>query len=321
MAFTEVQAPVSLLLNRGLTTSAKLIWLVSRLSGPCGPAVLQSRSCLSRPTILKGLSELTAAGWYDQTGPLEPAPAGASLLLPGDLLMDGKLAAQARLLYGVLRLTAAFRESKGKTTYAELSQLTGCGLKSMRSAMRCLTIARWLKVDQKHQQAPIQFELLNPVYARSKADFAKMRSRLIKGKYGGETLMRAYLSLLIESDQFQDNANPGFLVNPLTGELLQFDRFYPPGVAFEFNGPQHDGPTERFPDLEDFKQLRARDLMKAGACLERGVKLVIVRGPDLSLTGMQQKVGHLLPLRDLQGKERLIEHLENKSRRYRQSAG
>lgn len=55
--------------------------------------------------------------------------------------------------------------------------------------------------------------------------------------------MREYLSLMIDSGEFEDNAAPGFLVNPLTDERLQFDRFYPPGVAFEFNGPQHYGAT------------------------------------------------------------------------------
>lgn len=72
--------------------------------------------------------------------------------------------------------------------------------------------------------------------------------------------MREYLSLLVDSDHFEDNATPGFLVNPLSGEELQYDRFYPPRVAFEFNnGPQHDGPTALYASGRDIRRLRARD--------------------------------------------------------------
>lgn len=45
--------------------------------------------------------------------------------------------------------------------------------------------------------------------------------------------------------QTPTNASPGYLINPYTGERMQFDRYYPPGVAIEFQGAQHDGPTKR----------------------------------------------------------------------------
>lgn len=58
--------------------------------------------------------------------------------------------------------------------------------------------------------------------------------------------MKEFLSLVVDSDRYEDNATPGFLVNPFTRERLELDRFYPPSVAFEFNGPQHYGATELF---------------------------------------------------------------------------
>jgi len=132
--------------------------------------------------------------------------------------------------------------------------------------------------------------------------------------------MREYLSLIVDSDEFQDDATPGFLVNPLTGEKIQFDRFYPPDVAFEFNGPQHYSPTELYLDEEAFKNQRARDLIKIGLCTERNIKLEIIRAPDLALHRMKEIAGRHFPLRNLEGHEPLIRYLETQSRKYRYRA-
>ena len=42
----------------------------------------------------------------------------------------------------------------------------------------------------------------------------------------------------VDSDNYQDNASPCFLVNPFTREN-GVGPLYHGGVAFEFNGPQH----------------------------------------------------------------------------------
>ncbi|MGE5672762.1 MAG: hypothetical protein ACM3XM_02605, partial [Mycobacterium leprae] len=134
----------------------------------------------------------------------------------------------------------------------------------------------------------------------------------------GEGLMREWLSLLVDSIDYQDGATYGFLVNPRTGMPMQFDRFYPPGVAFEFHGPQHFGPTEKFTAKESAEQ-QARDLMKLGICVTRGITPVVVVADDLSLEGMRRKVGQLLPLRHLTENELLLDYLESRSTQYRQS--
>jgi hypothetical protein len=107
-----------------------------------------------------------------------------------------------------------------------------------------------------------------------------------------------------------------FLVNPQTGERLEFDRFYPPNWAFEFHGAQHDGPTERSSQAEVEAQ-QLRDLIKAGICVYRGIHLVVIRAADLSLDGMIKRVGGSMPLRDLTGQEALIDLLEDASIAYR----
>lgn len=327
MKVAAVQAPVSLLMDQSLSASAKVIWMVSRLHapvGPTGPTLLQTCSGLSRPTTLKGLAQLTAAGWYaaargERAAAIDRAPAGATVSVPGDLLADRSVGARARVLYGLLQVTPAFQGRSGRVTYPHLSRLVGASPNTVKAAVRELAQAGWLQAAQCHRLAPVRFSLGHPALARSEAEVARVRRRLEKAPFLGEALMREYLSLLVASDHFEDDATPGFLVNPFTDERMQLDRFYPPGVAFEFNGPQHYGPTDRFSG-DDAARQRGRDYLKLGICVTRGIELVVVHAADLTLRAMQEKVGDSLPLRDLGGWEPLVDFLRPVSRRYRLAA-
>lgn len=327
MNTTVVQAPVSLVLDPGLSPPAKLIWMVLRLyadRGPARPALLETYTGLSRKTVLKGLAELAATGWYsatpgEHTGAIDRAPSGARVHVPGDLLADRRVGIQGRLFYGHLQLTPEFRHPTGQFTYADLSSLTRASFHTIRRAVRALVETGWLQITQKNQLAPVQFSVRNLGLARGEAAVARAQQRLEEAPFYGEALMREYLSLLVDSDDFEDDAAPGFLVNPWTDERMELDRFYPPGVAFEFNGPQHYGATDRFSGEYAAKQ-RGRDYMKLGICVTRGIRLVVIHPEDLALETMRQKAGHLLPLRDLNGHEQLTAFLESVSRRYRLAA-
>lgn len=324
---TVVQVPVSLMLDPSLPPSAKLVWMALRLPADSNPArvsLLMARTGLTRKTIGKGLSQLADAGWYatvagEHTGAIDRAPAGARVPIPASLLSDHRVGVQGRLLYGCLQLTAQFTDPAGQITYTCLSGLTGTSLHTVRRAVRELAETGWLLITQRNQLAPIQFSLCNARAAHGKIEVEGAQRRLEAATFRGEALMREYLSLLVDSDQFEDDAAPGFLVNPLTGERMQLDRFYPPDVAYEFNGPQHYGATDLF-SREQAAQQRARDYMKLGICLTRGISLVVIHAEDLSLQTIRRKVGHLLPQRDLHGHEHLIAYLESVSRRYRLAA-
>ncbi|HYF92118.1 MAG TPA: hypothetical protein VD969_07710 [Symbiobacteriaceae bacterium] len=56
-----------------------------------------------------------------------------------------------------------------------------------------------------------------------------------------------------------------------------------------------------------------------GICAERQIPLVIVLPEDLTLQGMQHKIGRLLPTRDPAGADLLTDLLEMESHDYRQS--
>lgn len=327
-----VQAPVPLLLSPDLPASAKVVWMVSRL-GPGGDRVsttwLSATAGLSRPTVLTGVALLTSAGWDPQQrpeggqpqtphsprGPNTPDRPGGSASVPIALLTNPRLGAQAKVLYGVLLLTPGFNHPSGTFTYAELAGLTHASRNRLARALNQLVRADWLKVDRAHRLARIRFELSFPGFEAGMIALTGAQRRLSRGTFFGEGLMREYLSLLVDAEDYENDAAPGFLVNPRTDEHLQLDRFYPPRVAFEFNGPQHYRGTQLFTADEANRQ-RERDYIKMGICWSRGIELVIVHPEDLTLEGMRLKIQDLLPLRDLTGCELLIDYLESESRAY-----
>lgn len=307
MAVREVvRAPAQLLASSELLPSARLIWLVAWHRDDWSPATVERYSGLARSTVLRGLALLKASGWLGSS-----TRAGRKAEVPGALLTDQRLGINARLLYGVVQLAgSAF-------TYAELSTMAGMSINTVKRGIAELTKAGWLQITQQHKFAPVHVQTASPQVPRAKAEVELARQRVEEAPYRGEALMREYLSLLIDSDLFEDNASPGFLVNPFTEERMEFDRFYPPALAFEFNGPQHYGPTQRYPNAA---QQRGRDYIKLGICTERGIQLTTIHPEDLSLKGMTAKLDNHLPQRDLTGRHELIRFLEAASRSYRRDA-
>lgn len=266
---------------------------------------------------MRGLAQLEAAGWLPAR--LDDGRNQAAAV-PEELLLDRRVGVQGKLLYAVLQLKVGYQGAAGQFTYAELSGLTGVSLVTVKQAVKGLHKTGWLALSQANKFTAIHFSLHNPVAERREAEAEAANRRLEEAAFLGEALMREYLSLIVESDEYSDNASPGFLINPFTDETMQFDRYYPPHVAFEFNGPQHYGPTARYAsEAESWKQ-RGRDFIKMGICVARGIHLLVLHPEDLTLALIRQKVAGLLPLRNLNGHEPLIAYLESVSRAYRRKA-
>jgi len=294
-----VHLPVSRLLDPDLTASAKLLAIAVRLHPAADPAELEALTGLSRQTVLTGLRQAVVRN---------RAIKGPSVQVPHNLVSDRRVGAQGKVLYGLLQLTPGFRSQRGQFTYASLSALTRLGSNTLKRAMIDLTQAGWVQPSQKSRVSPIQFTLGTPEMRRCQEAVSRARKRLKRARFEGEAIMHEYLSLLIDSDQFTDNARPGFLINPLTHERLELDRFYPPRVAFEFHGTQHHEASEKFTQ-DQVKAQRVRDLIKAGLCFYQKIRLVVVYADDLSLQGMIHAIGQSMPLRDLAGHEQLIDEL------------
>jgi len=303
-----IQVPASLLLDPDQTAPVKVIWMALRLHPEAGPAKVEALTGLCRHTVLNGLAQLAEF----------PRPRGGPRVqMPVALLAERGVRAPAKVLYGLVQILPNFRGSRGQFTYAALGALTKLSTNTLKRAMIDLSGAGWVSTTQKTRLSPIILKLGTPEGRRSEAEAAVAQRRLRRANFGGEAIMQEYLSLLVESRDFADNIRPGFLVNPLTQERLELDRFYRSKmVAFEFHGDQHEHVSGRFTQAEVDNQ-RLRDLIKAGLCLYEGIHLVIVHAEDLTLQAMSRKAGRCLPLRDLAGKGRLIDLLEDASIKYR----
>lgn len=302
-----LQVPASLLLNPAGTAPAKLVWMALRLHPDAGPAKVEALTGLSRHTVLNGLAQAA-----DLRHPRE----GPRTQIPVALLAEKRVRAPAKLLYGLLQTLPTFRSMHGQFTYRDLAGLTRLSPNTLKRAMSELIGSGWVRLTQKTRLSPFHFKLGTPEQRSREAEAAVASRRLKRAKFGGEAIMQEYLSLLIDSTDFTDNARPGFLVNPLTQERLELDRFYRVDkVAFEYHGEQHERATGRFTQKQVDDQ-RLRDLITAGLCVYEGIHLVIIRAEDLSLQGMIAKVGSCMPLRGLAGQERLIDVLENASIAY-----
>lgn len=306
-----VKVPASLLLDPHLTPAAKLVWLLCQMAAANGEKAthrqLAAASGLSRHSVGRGLSQRSAAA--------TAANAPGSVAIPTELLRDQRLSTQEKLLYGVLKLTP------GPLTYAELAARCNVSSTTVKRSARNLQTAGWLEISQRHKHSPIEFTLRNPAKAQDRQSVDAVARRIRRARYSGEAIMREYLTLLVDSPDYADDASPGFLKNPFTSEKLQLDRYYyTAGVAFEFQGPQHAGPTALFPDPNEAFRQQARDWMKQKMCAQRGIQLVTLEARDLSLPAIRQKIPALLPLRDEQGCEAVLRYLEATSTGYRKKA-
>lgn len=306
MTNRSISVPVALLLDPDLTASFKVLWIATHLTPTVDLAELEQLTGLSRPTVVAGLA-LTKGLNRSVTGP--------RVKIPTALLAERAVRPQAKLLYGLLQTLPSLRHQSGFFTYTSLVAYTQLSRNTLKQAIAELAGAHWIQTNQANRISPIEFTLSTPERMRGLEAVRRAEGRLKRSRERGEALMKEYLSLLIDSDTFTDNARPGFLINPLTEERLEFDRFYPPSVAFEYHGDQHDRPTKRFNEAA-VKEQQLRDLIKAGLCMYGGIRLVIVRAEDLSLKGMQRRIGQYLPLRELAGHGALIDLLEEMSCRY-----
>ncbi len=329
-----VEVPLALLRSRSLTPSAKLLWITLYVDAKVGrqrshsPTRLALRTGLARSTVYESLSQLSASGWLLAR---RKPPVGRRrwqavqchiddrtlVKIPMELVGALRtVSPQAVLCYGLLQATPGFKGTMGQFKWAEFSELTSWHPKTVKRAVRSLIEAGWVATTQKNRLTPVRFRLQHADLARKE----DVQRRLERSEYRGEAIMRECLSLFVDSQEFVDNARPGFLVNPSTGERMELDRFYPlHRVAFEFNGQQHYAPTGRFSRRQVDAQ-RKRDATKRRICMEHGITLIVIKTDELSLATLLQKIGGCLPLRNVRGYERTIDYLENVSSNYRKSA-
>lgn len=332
MRCPQLQVPLGLLLDRNLTPAAKLVWIVChgdaalKLKRSHAPTQLAYRTGLARSTVYEAFGQLERTGWCSidrdpsagkpTMRTLKPQRASVrSVGIPLDLV-ESRRRPQAIICFGLLQALPSYKRGRGQFKWDDLSKLADWHPRTMKRAVHSLVDSGWVAIHQENRVAPISFVLQHADEAWKRG----AQARIGWSPYRGQALMLEYLTLIVESKEFVDDAATGFLVNPRTQQLLEFDRFYPlHRVAFEFNGRQHYEPTERFSQRQVEVQ-RARDATKRSICARQGITLIVVHAEDLSLEGMLRKIGSRLPRRDLRCYSRTIRYLEHASLAYRMAA-
>lgn len=236
-------------------------------------------------------------------------------LISTELYADRRLSSCAQSLYQASRFQPAL-------SLTALSKKTGYSLSSVSRACAELVSCGWAKASPVGREKHLFLTAPEIVQLKQAALFEKVYwMQPLKGEF----LTKVLLDALITSRTFLDNARPKWLVNPLTGEQLEFDRVYfslahglepenidsatfepkdCPIYPFEYHGPQHYRTTLRYPDPDELRRTQARDLIKKGRCADLGVTLVVVNYRDLSPRAMAKRVPKGLPRGrpDLDGK-------------------
>jgi hypothetical protein len=306
--------PFSVLNGTEQSANTRLIWLLLCREPPVPDSRLRKLSGLDCRTIATIRSALARAPLVSCCA----RPHQSCAAIPWPLLTNPNLSAGARLLYGQLQGVPNFAHPGGSFTCAALSHLTKSSDDALRRAVAELVTTGWLTITQTNRKSPLCFELRNPVSAQLRARISRVRRRVKRAQHRGEALLREFLTLLVNLDDYEENASPDHLLNPYSGELLELDRYYPTaGVAVEFNGAQHYEETDLATFEETAKQV-GRDAMKAFICKARGIELAIIHPEDLTLKAIDQKLPGRLPRRDLEALQPLVAALEELASDYRE---
>lgn len=201
---------------------------------------------------------------------------------------------------------------------ADLARKAGLEERTASRMIGLLKKHKWFKPEHRgHRIVPV------PVLPPSE-DARRTRILLVRYEvtpHKGEFLLKEFHDVTLFADDKVDNARPDFLESPLTGENLEYDRYYPVlRYASEYNGLQHYGPTEAFPSQEKADRQQANDLMKIGLSQQNGVRLVVFTYEDLSLAGVLAKLPQDLPGRPVDRSSRYVRTLERLAAEHRKWA-
>jgi len=321
----EVHVPDELWQDRTLPEGAKHFWCMLRLMRESRPASriltttfgeLRAETGVSRNSISKYLTVLQSTGWLRVTRPgrsrLEIAigwPQGARLLrLPEDILKDRKLPHAARWIWGVIR-----RHGQ-QFDYGRMKELTGYTHNTLTHHLKLLRQRGWLEGEHSFVARCKHFLLVaaNPVETRRQQELAKFlkAAQYVErtDRYSWGQFLTEQIVLLRTGGHVVRNGAGSWLANDEMGAWLECDVLLPKYKAvIEFQGPQHDGPTDRFSDPEEVAAQQKRDQLKRQRCRQTGFRFGEIRAQDLGFPAVEQVLREAgVPLRPVPKEKRYV---------------
>lgn len=235
-------------------------------------------------------------------------------MIPVELAV-ARIPVEAKGLYLIIKhICQGAKANSVLVSQRKLAEVSCLSYSAMNRYLQLLVAEGWVKAEGGARGTLLSTE--NPWARREEQLVAELRERLNKAAFMGEALMRALLDILVDRNDAQDEAELPFLINPETGKPMRYDRFYPPSVAIEFNGAQHYGPTDAYPDSRAARHQQALDLMKLGLSHQHGIALITITPIDLTFYGIRKKVEGYLPLRQIDGEDPRVRFLQTACNRY-----
>ncbi len=239
-----------------------------------------------------------------------------ALLIPVKVLVADNLPLSARLLFFLILLKTRESGKACTLTQDEMATILGVSRSTVYRDLRVLLSAGLIKIEGHRK-----YVALDPDRAKDQAAIEKAKLRVAHAKSIGQGLLQALGTEVFDDDSFIADARLDCMTNKKTGAQLELDLYSAKyKVAFEFNGAQHEGPTELYPDEEEAGERQMLDDVKVGLCVKNGIKLIIVRPEDLSVQRLLALVGDALPLRPGALDSAVVAYLEKMCYFYRRKA-
>jgi len=142
------------------------------------------------------------------------------------------------------------------------------------------------------------------------------REKINMAQYKGERTLGAFFDwILAPSVNLLFNARPEFLTKADTKQRLELD-FLAPEYAWgsEYQGAQHQTPTQLYPDVEAFKLRKHRDRLKALLCEKHNIRLTEIDNHSLSLAKVLKAIPPDIPRRAYDPDGPFVQMLEQAGR-------
>ena len=210
-------------------------------------------------------------------------------VLSQEILKDPRLHRTTKLVYLGMR-------AHQKTTIKGYAALLGLPYSTVLRAVKELNSFGWVYYFRRAGEKskiwvpwmPLPLERHLAVEAEKLVDMAP---------YRGEKLLKIVLDIIVDDDDFVDNARPDWTALGPGDISVEFDRFYREHlVAIEFHGRQHYQEVVFATGKSDLQKQLQLDGRKALACLRQGVTLVEIADIELSYEKIAMKLEGLLPL-------------------------
>jgi len=301
MSSPMVTLPDGLVRTSKLPAKAKLLWCFLRLMEAEHPVLsfkeVRQGTGLAQNSILKYLDLLLATGWLRYTRRRNQFTCKTvwrrgrpAFRLPMDLVCDREVPADAKLVWGTItKLSDGFN-------YEQLRRHAGYTQDTLFRYLDILLRTGWLGgvVSRSGRRKHYRVTARNPHQESRTRDvelfhrsMALARKRI--GYSVGQLLLGYMVSLLVDASILIENGHLWGLVNHRTGGRMLYDLLLPVNrVAVEFQGPQHDSPTELYPDESEFRAQQARDALKRTLSQKLGIRLIEVKAQDLSFSRLAE---------------------------------